>query len=272
MKIVTVGDNVVDCYLDQNKYYPGGNCVNVAVNCKRAGAEEVGYIGIFATDDKADHLKHVIELEKIDSHRSRIVQGISGQPRVNLTEEGDRVFVGGPRNTVQHLLKLRLVAEDYDYIKGFDVCHTSCYSFMEEELPSLSQHIKVSYDFSDKYGSEQLARVCPSISHGFFSGAHLSDEEIDRLVEELGKYELETVGITRGSKPALFIHNGTRYYQEVVETEVVDTMGAGDSFIGGFLTAYYNGADVKESLEFAAKSASVTCGYYGGFGYPKDLE
>lgn len=34
MRIIGIGDNVVDCYLDQGLYYPGGNCVNVAVNAK----------------------------------------------------------------------------------------------------------------------------------------------------------------------------------------------------------------------------------------------
>lgn len=272
MKIIAIGDNVVDCYLDQGKYYPGGNCVNVAVNCKRSGAEEVSYIGIFATDDKAAHLKNVLKKEGIDFERSRVVEGISGQPRVNLAEDGDRVFVGGPRDTVQHIVKLRLIPKDYERAKQFDVCHTSCYSSLEEELPGLAEHIKVSFDFSDKYDPAYLAKVCPYISHGFFSGAHLSDDELEKLVQELEKYNLETVGITRGAKPALFIYQGARYFQEVYETEIVDTMGAGDSFIGGFLTAYYNQENLPRALDFAAKCASKTCSFYGGFGYPQDLE
>jgi fructoselysine 6-kinase len=271
-RIITIGDNVVDCYLDQGKYYPGGNCVNVAVNCKRLGAEEVGYIGIFATDDKAAHLKEVLEQEKIDYHLSRGVEGISGQPSVNLTKDGDRVFVGGPKDTVQHIVKLKLIPRDYDYIKNFDVCHTSCYSSLEEELPKLSEHIKVSFDFSDRFDPAYLEKVCHHISYGFFSGSHLTEEEIEVLIEETGKYQLEVVGITRGSKPALFIHNGTRYQQECIEAEVVDTMGAGDSFIGGFLTEFTSTGDIEAALKFAAMSASVTCGFYGGFGYPKDLE
>jgi fructoselysine 6-kinase len=273
MRIIAIGDNVVDCYLDQGYYYPGGNCVNVAVNCKRVGAEEASYIGIFATDDKAAHLKNVLEQEGIQYDRSRVVEGISGQPRVNLTEDGDRVFVGGPRNTVQHIIKLRLTPEDYEYAKGFDICHTSCYSSIEEELPGLSEHIKISFDFSDKYHTQYLEKVCPYIIHGFFSGSHLNEQELEDLIAELGKYtNLEVIGITRGSKPALFIHNGERYYQESLETEVVDTMGAGDSFIGGFLTAYYNNQDITDALKFAAESARVTCGFYGAFGYPQELE
>lgn len=272
MKIITIGDNVVDCYLDQRKYYPGGNCVNVAVNCKRSGAVEVGYIGLLATDDKASHIKYVLQEEKIDFKRSRIVDGISGQPNVNLSEDGERIFVGGPRNTVQHQVKIRLVQDDYDYLKKFDVCHTSCYSFLEEELPGLSEHIKISFDFSNRREPDYLARVCPHISFGFFSGADLSEEELEDLVGELEKYNLEVIGLTRGSKQALFIYKGNQYKQDIIETKVVDTMGAGDSFIGGFLTAFIDSQDMVHSLEVAAKTASITCGFYGGFGYPKKLE
>ncbi|HAQ06650.1 MAG TPA: carbohydrate kinase [Bacillus bacterium] len=272
MRIITIGDNVVDCYMDQGKYYPGGNCVNVAVNCKRSGAEEVGYIGVFATDDKALHIKNVLEQEKVNYSLSRVVEGVSGQPRVNLTDDGDRVFIGGPKDTVQHIVKLKLIPRDYEYIDHFDVCHTSCYSSLEEELPHLAEHIKVSFDFSDKFDPQYLEKVCPHISYGFFSGSHLSDEELEKLIEEIGKYQVEVVGITRGSKPAIFIHDGTTYQQECLEAEIVDTMGAGDSFIGGFLNEFISNGDMEMALKFAAKSASITCGFYGGFGHPKDLE
>jgi fructoselysine 6-kinase len=29
---------------------------------------------------------------------------------------------------------------------------------------------------------------------------------------------------------------------------------------------------MKDALVFAAERAGITCGFYGGFGYPKDLE
>ena len=41
MRMIAVGDNVVDCYLDQRVYYPGGNAVNVAVEQGLDGCVEV---------------------------------------------------------------------------------------------------------------------------------------------------------------------------------------------------------------------------------------
>lgn len=271
MKLIGIGDNVVDCYLDQGLYYPGGNCVNVAVNAKRSGAEVAHYMGIFALDDKAAHIRDCLDKEGVLYHHSREVKGISGQPKVNLTKEGDRIFVGGPKNTVQHSMKLRLTEEDLSYIKEFDLAHSSCYSSFEEELPILSSVIPVSFDFSDRHDNSYLERVCPYVQFAFFSGSHLSREELKGLIENLKKFNIRVVGITRGSEPAIFIEDGKVYEQAPLKTEVVDTMGAGDSFIGAFLVGYMDHLSMKEALRKGAESAKNTCTFYGGFGYPKEL-
>ena len=96
MQIICVGDNVVDCYLDQHLYYPGGNAVNVAVHCRRYGAQRVAYIGVFGDDAEAEHIKWALGQEGIEFERSRKVYAASGHPQVSLTTDGDRVFVGSP--------------------------------------------------------------------------------------------------------------------------------------------------------------------------------
>ena len=63
MKLIAIGDNVTDCYVDEGVYFPGGNAVNVAANCKKNGAEKVNYIGVFGNDDKADYIRQCLEEE-----------------------------------------------------------------------------------------------------------------------------------------------------------------------------------------------------------------
>ena len=80
MKLIAVGDNVTDCYLDEGIYYPGGNAVNVAVDCKRDGAEKVNYIGVFGNDDRADYIRACMEEEGVTCERSRKVFAPTCQP------------------------------------------------------------------------------------------------------------------------------------------------------------------------------------------------
>jgi len=271
MNLIAVGDNVVDCYLDQQKYYPGGNCVNVAVNARRNGAEKVSYIGIFGTDEKSEHIKYALSEEYIDFEYSRTAVGISGQPQVSLTADGDRVFVGGPKNTVQHNMKLQLINEELNFMSDFNVCHISCYSSMESELAKISNVIDVSYDFSNRLNLDYIESIAQHVKYAFFSAAELSDEELNRFIDQVKIFDFEVFALTRGSLPALFVCNGTVFEQKLNPIAVVDTMGAGDSLIAGFLVNYINGVGMEVSLERATKSAEKTCGIYGGFGYPKEF-
>jgi fructoselysine 6-kinase len=271
MKLITIGDNVVDCYLDRNEYFPGGNCVNVAVNAKRNGASSVGYIGIFATDEPAEHIKEVLRQEGVSIQFSRDAFGITGQPKVTLNEDNDRVFIGGPKDTVQHRFKIQLIPEEVDYIKQFDLCHVSCYSSMESELAKLSEVIKVSYDFSNRKDLDYISSIAPFVSYAFFSAAELSDEELNEFIESLAPFQFDIIGLTRGGKPAVFVHNQEVYQQKLRQIDVVDTMGAGDSLIAGFLTEYADSHDIEKAIEKGTLSAEKTCQQYGGFGYPAKM-
>ncbi|HHT15621.1 MAG TPA: carbohydrate kinase [Clostridiales bacterium] len=269
MSMLGLGDNVVDCYLDEQIYYPGGNAVNVAVGCKRNGFDRVEYLGVFGCDEKARHIQWALAQEGISYDYSRYVLAGSGSPGVRLDENGDRKFVGGPRDTAQHILSICLTQKDLEYISTFDLCHTSCYSNINHELPKLLGRCDVSYDFSDRRSPELLKLVCPYIRFAFFSGSGLSEEQLHSLIASVSDYGVEVVGITLGESGAAFSIKGKMYYQGIHTAQIVDTMGAGDSFISAFLTAYYQLKSPEVCLELAAKSAAITCGYHGGFGYGK---
>ena len=49
VRVLGIGDNTVDIYVDQDVQFPGGNAVNVAVMMKRLGAE-ASYLGCIGTD------------------------------------------------------------------------------------------------------------------------------------------------------------------------------------------------------------------------------
>lgn len=271
-RMIAIGDNVVDCYLDDRIYYPGGNAVNVAVGCRRHGFSEAAYLGVFGDDQEARHIQWALAKEDVSYDRSRFVHAISGHPGVQLNGKGDRVFVGGPRNTAQHILAIRLTAEELEWLHTFDVCHTSCYSNLENELPKIRERCDVSFDFSNRREPAYLAQVCPHIRFAFFSGSDLSMPQVNALIASAASYGPEVVGVTLGSEGALFSIRGALYRQGVKEASVVDTMGAGDSFISGFLCAFYQALPPEACLDFAASCAADTCGVRGGFGYGRPFD
>lgn len=267
MKIIAVGDNTADCYIDEGIYFPGGNALNVAVNCKINGAEKVGYLGVFGDDSLADNIKSCLDKYEVSQERSRKVYAHTGQPKVRLVD-GDRVFLPGPRNSCQQLFSIKLMKEDVDLISQYEICHTSCFSNIEYELPTLAKTCKVSFDFSDEFDIKYLQRVCPYLTYAFFSASDKNDEQCIELLKTANKLGTKIVGVTRGSKGAMFYDGEKLYTQAVKYVKAIDTMGAGDSFIAGFLTSYGNYEVMEKALDYAATTASQTCLVRGGFGNP----
>ncbi|MGM0904798.1 MAG: PfkB family carbohydrate kinase [Bacillota bacterium] len=273
MKLIGIGDNVVDFYEDQNTFYPGGNALNVAVISKRNGAERNGYLGIIGDDVEAEHVLDVLIQEKLDTSKVRQMYGPNGKAYVALDENGDRVFKGTNRNVrVQSKVTLQFTEEDLQYIDEFDVIHTSINSHIEHELPRLSFK-PISFDFStkSKWNKEYLEKVCPHIQFAFFSGSGMSNEEIDSLIKHVHTLGVKIIIVTQGGDPAICSDGQNKYHQRPTATEIVDTMGAGDSFIAGFLTSYFNTQEIRTALRNASVSAANTCKTYGAFGFGKKL-
>ena len=73
--------------------------------------------------------------------------------------------------------------------------------------------------------------------------------------------------VTRGSKGALAFQAGQIRTQAIKAARVVDTLGAGDGFIAGFLAERLKGAALDEQLAAGARNAARICEHRGAFGH-----
>ncbi|MBT2574808.1 fructoselysine 6-kinase [Bacillus sp. ISL-51] len=266
MKLIAVGDNVVDYYQDQETFYPGGNALNVAVLARRLG-HDASYIGILGSDEAAAHLLNVLKLEKVNTDYIRQAYGENGMAVVTLDERGDRIFVGSNKGGVQSRLTLAFQEHDVTFIREHDVLHTSVYSRIERDLPNLCGIVPISFDFSTKREDSYLQTVCPYVTYAFFSGSDLSESECVKLAEKAHGFGVKIVCLTRGEHGAVLSDGARIYHQPIVRADIIDTLGAGDSFIAGFLTAFFEHQDIRHALLGAAQTAAKTCGVFGAFGY-----
>ena len=266
MKLISIGDNVCDCYIDENIFFPGGNCVNVAVHAKRNGAEAVNYTGVFGNDFMADYLAECLDFEGVTTTNSRKIYAETAQPCVKLID-GDRVFVGGKPDSCQRIVAMKMTKTDLDFAKGFDLCHISCYSNMENELETLAKVVPLAFDFSDIKDDTYFKKVCPHLTFAFASVGDMTDDECNTFAEKLHSFGAEIAVVTRGSKGSL-CYDGNRFYtQGIVEVDAIDTMGAGDSYIAAFLVKYADTKDIALSMQFGAAYAAENCTKRGAIGY-----
>ncbi len=268
MKIIGVGDCVLDEYVHQKRLYPGGNSVNVPVLAKRAGSCSAAYIGILGTDPSSQQFRNYLNSEQIDISRIRIAEGSMARNLIKLDSSGDRSFVGNNgNNVVQKMLKLQLNEQDISFIRQYDVLHTSFHSEIDEIIPKSLGNISISLDFSDAYDQKALQKYCPGIDFVFLSAGKFNEAYTDECIGTALKSGAKMVILTQGIKGSTIITHQKKHVEPAVHIEAIDTLGAGDAYIAGFLEAYYeNEGDIQTAARMASEFAAKNCLYNGASG------
>lgn len=267
MRVIGIGDNVVDDYTTERTMYPGGNALNFAVYGSMLGCE-AAYLGVFGSDSAAGHVRATLGALDIDTSRCVTADGPNGHARLELAA-GERIFLGSNEGGIAKTVPMDFVFDDLDYLESFELVHTSAYSYLDAYLPRfVAVGRPLSYDFSDDFDPESALALCAHVDFGFFSCAGWPEADVTDLLESAVTRGTRIAAATRGTDEAIVHADGRWYRQAPATVEPVDTLGAGDAFITAFLVEYVgNDAGVKPSLQQAAAFAARICRVHGAFGH-----
>lgn len=212
MKLLGIGDNVLDDYRWRQELYPGGNSVNVPVLARRYDGSTAAYIGVLADDGAGLHFASALREEGVDISRVRVMHGISARNYIELDEAGDRHFVGNNgRETAQYQALLCLTPGDYAMMEQYDLAHTSIHSWLDAYHPAISRRVPLSLDFSGEYDRVNIAQLCPLLRFAFFSGGAASEEEVRALARTALDAGARTVVVTMGVRGSYLLEQGREH-------------------------------------------------------------
>lgn len=207
-------------------------------------------------------------------------QTVEGRTRINvkLTEENSEVtdlnFSGF---TITEQDWQRFVTDSLEWLKDFDMIAIS------GSLPA-----GVSLDKFTKW-MEQVKTICPKVVFDssrdalvaglkakpwlikpndkeleMFVGRKLSTlAEIKAAAMELINEGIENVVISLGSKGALWVTKHEAWLAKPPKCQVVSTVGAGDSMVGGLMYGLMTNQSIKDTLVFASSVAALSVGQAG---------
>ncbi|WP_218921354.1 fructoselysine 6-kinase [Bacillus massilinigeriensis] len=261
MKLVAVGDNCIDFYEKTDQAYPGGNAVNVAVYFRRNGGESA-YIGAVGNDSFGKILLNGLQEKGVEVSHVHVDNGSTAVTQVELIN-GDRVF-GDYNEGVMENFKLK--EEDYDFIKNYDIVVSGFWGHVHHDFKNFHQTgIKTAFDFATKLDDPLVEEIIPYIDYAFFSYDDENIEWIKNYMKKLHSFETQMIIVTRGDKGSI-VFDGQNYYEfGIIPCKVVDTIGAGDSYIAGFLMGSIRNLPIIERMKLGAKTSAETIGYNGAW-------
>lgn len=289
MKIIGIGDNVTDIYVNQNKMYPGGQTLNFAVYAKMQGIESA-YMGVFGNDYRGLFVRKQLSILNVDFSHSLIKEGGNGFAKIQL-ENGDRKFIGGNSGGISRINPLEIMENDYEYLKTFSLAHISLNSYVENQIPKIKElGLLISFDFSDRSTNEYIDSIIKNIDFAFFSVSNLAEDELKSKLSNVWNKNPTLVIGTLGAKGAVVYDGIKYYYHEAVSVQPIDTLGAGDSFQSSFIVNFLTKCKefginptsknyslekeraINQALDKASSFAAEICMLNGAFGMGEVIE
>ncbi len=261
-KIACMGDNCVDYYDAAGEMHFGGNPVNVAVYCARLG-HEASYIGAVGDDSFGLGMRQAISGRQVDVSHLHTQAGSTALTHVSIVD-GDRVFGEYDEGVMEDF---HLSDEDVAFIKGHELAVSGLWGHCQDRLQELrGAGVYTAFDCSDRPEDPIALEAIPGADIIFFSDDSSSDEQLRGRIENIAALGTPLIVLaTRGVKGSL-AWDGSRFYEYGIHPcPVVDTMGAGDSYIAGFLCAWLDKKPVKECMEAGAMSSAQTLVYAGAW-------
>ncbi|WEX74226.1 PfkB family carbohydrate kinase [Sinorhizobium numidicum] len=259
-RFAAVGDNCIDRFRPPvGQSLVGGNAVNVAVQLARLGHRSY-YFGAVGRDADGARTRLLLEENGVRTEHLQVCPGVTAHTDIDVLASGDRVFV----------------------FEDFGVC--AGYQPSEGEIAILTTMDHVHIGWMDDGGAlrRTLAAADVSVSQDIsvnadpanlgveglgiaFGSAGDDEAAAHRLAEDLLGRGARLAVVTRGARGSFASNGKITASKGIRSVEVVDTTGAGDSFIAGFLAAHLQGLPLADCLAAGRDLAAFTCGHVGGF-------
>ena len=263
-RLVAIGDNCIDVYVQTGERLVGGNAVNVAVQWARSGRASA-YVGAVGADADGARVTQALAAAGVAVGGVRIMLGATGVTEVELRDDGERVLA---HEDFGVSADLRLDDDDVDVHATAAWAHCVTLPGFRRVARRFADHgVPVSFDFSTRFEFADLG----DLDVAFYSCA---DDELDAArsvvsdaVSGGARIAVATCGAA-GSVACWSADGAGSAFVPAVEVDVIDTLGAGDSYAARFVTARLQGAEVPEAMQTAALAAAVTCGHRGAWPQP----
>jgi ribokinase len=250
----------------------GGKGANQAYAAKKMGGN-VYMLGDVGRDVQGKQLiKNLTDIgvntEGITLHKEEK----SGIAMITLFDQNNEIIVYPGANILSKHQKVKKILDQYSHIYDYFVFQ------FEKTLNDIETTLHMAR-------SKKLYTVCnpsPMDKEFVLKIAHLIDllvineTEFETITDKTFDYhapmrnlnELHMLGfmdaiITMGEHGVVAVIDSYKYLFKAQKVDVVDTTGAGDTFLGVYISLVSQGYEVKDALEMATKAASISVTKYG---------
>tara|TARA_B100000941_G_scaffold187173_1_gene134700 strand:- start:381 stop:1289 length:909 start_codon:yes stop_codon:yes gene_type:complete len=248
------------------EFYLGGKGANQAVAAARLGAE-VAFVGTVGNDEFGEKLIKMISSESIDTSLINSKAGQTGTALINVLENSNNEVISYPganKFTKDTFINESFLSEAEIIICQMEVNEEETFNLFKRAkknncttILNLAPYKKISTQiltFTD-------ILIVNETEFSELSGIELSLINEDVNIDPINSLKLlKSIDliVTLGKRGILIFSNGNKTFIAGEKVNAIDTVGAGDCFVGALGYGILNGKDLLTASKLANKAASVS--------------
>ena len=264
MRAAAIGDNCIDHYTEytdhegrvfKDRKYPTGNVVDTGVNLQKLGVP-TAIISTTGSDENGRWMLETLKEEGLDVSHLKVGDGPTAITYMTLNGN-DRVHGDYIEGVLENIV---FDEEDINYAASCDLVHTALWGNAENTLPAIRErgNALISFDYADRLDHPLVESTLPYVDIGFYSYHKDKDDFIKNFLKDKVARGMKVAVATFGEQGSL-AWDGKEFvsFGIIPAKQVVNTVGAGDSYIAGFTYGILNGWSVPECMKKGAEVSSA---------------
>ncbi|MGX7109590.1 1-phosphofructokinase [Facklamia miroungae] len=249
-------------------YIIGGKGINVSLLLAELDVSScaLGFIGGFT----GDYLRACLDEKGINNHFIEV----AGQTRINVKLKGKKeteINGRGPEITKRHYeelydyLKRELKSEDTVFLSGNLARGMNKDNYWK--IAKLCQELKVNFILDS---NRELVTACLTYQPflikpnrhelaEIFNVSIQTDSEVLTYAKELQKRGAQNILISMGEDGAILLTSeGKVFRASAAKGKMINSVGAGDSMLAGFMAEYQSSRSLEEALRLGSAAGAAT--------------
>ncbi len=247
--------------VDEYKILLGGKGCNQAVMLEALGASPVSF-GALGDDPMEQMARQMLEDKGLSTTSVLRKPGSTGLALIQLIDQDNAITVipGNNKTITKAEVDLFFSANDLTHLVLCFETNMDAVVYIIEQAKARGIKVIVNPAPMREFPMSMMDSIEYFIPNEI-EAKQLFGNNLAAAVEQMqGK-----LVVTMGAQGVMYYEAGVKQYP-AESIQVVDTVGAGDSFVAGFSAGIYRGYSLTKAIELGTKTAALTCQYLGAQG------
>ena len=239
---------------------PGGKGANQCSAIAKSGLVDVSFLACRGKDNDGDTIEKLLKELKVNNLFKVVDDVPTGNATIIIDEKGENkiiIIAGANDQLITSDIKEEILKEN-DLVVLQNEIPNSTNEYIINKCKELGKVVVFNPAPYREIEEEILAKVDYFIVNEVELAQYSKEKDLEKGIAIIMKLGVQNLVITLGKEGSLLVNQKGRIRVEAHKVNAVDTVAAGDTYVGYFVAGIMSGKDLKEAMELASHASAIT--------------